>query len=236
MMKSTSSNNKIVSLSLIAIILIASSSLASSGSSDMNMKPLKMPQLQEQGTYVVTGHENWKLRTGFGKNEAMVGMMSQMMVGKSGMEGMKMDVTKMEFGDKNYTDDGNDDGNATNPSPVMPGMSMPANSDAATASAPIKSAPLKIIGTIANAASGDNVMSLAVTDSKGAPVTGARIAASVAMTSMDMGTSHPQFTEIGKGVYHSTVNFGMSGPWRVTVKVTPPNGAPQTATFDFDAK
>ena len=67
-----------------------------------------MPQLQEKGTYTATGGEDWKAQTGFGHNAGMVGMMNQMMVGGSGMEGMKMPAMKMDFGEKNYTkpDDG----------------------------------------------------------------------------------------------------------------------------------
>jgi len=84
-----------------------------------DMKTATVPQLQEKGTYTATGDENWKKQTGFGHNAGMVAMMNQMMVGGSGMEGMKMPAMKMDFGEKNYapTEDDADAGN-------MAGMDM----------------------------------------------------------------------------------------------------------------
>jgi hypothetical protein len=247
---------------------------ASSGGSSMDdMKPMKMPQLQEQGTYVATGNENWKARTGFGANTGMVGMMSQMMVGGSGMEGMKMPAMKMKFDEQNFTENKDDeDSSPTTTAPgdaSMPGMKMGgANGETPkpTDAAPMQQAPssdkgangstmpgmnmtppplaaqatsakLKIMGSIGSPKYGDNNLLITIKDASGAPVTGAKITTSVAMTSMDMGTTHPQPKEIGSGQYRATTNFSMSGPWRVTIKVTPPSGgAAQTATFDFNAK
>lgn len=257
------------------------------------MTPLKMPQLKEESSYTVTGNENWKVRTGFGKNAGMVGMMTQMMVGGSGMEGMKMPAMTMTFDNANYTE-GPDDQTATaaKPETSMPGMDMssgmkmgsepqaqkppatgaaqthevmPAipegNTSGATApgtpTAPMpvrpadapsrrvpgtdmaskpKAVPLTIAASIATPKSGDNAITITLTDSQGAPVTGAKITASVAMTSMDMGTSHPDVKEIGAGKYRATATFSMAGPWRVVVKVTPSGGTPQKASFDFNAK
>ncbi len=67
-------------------------------------------------------------------------------------------------------------------------------------------------------------LTFTVTDAGGKPVTGAKIAASVAMTTMDMGTTHPAFRDLGGGRYQGTVTFSMPGPWRVSVTVTPPGG------------
>ena len=266
----------------------------SKGGSRLNadMTPLKMPQLQEQGTYVATGNEDWKVRTGFGRNAGMVGMMSQMMVGGSGMEGMKMAPMKMEFGKPNYTEDQDDEGSAASPSGTpsagtptnggsmpgmtmgdgkagdtetthprsgqpaveagttptassgsawemsgmnMPGMNMPAAASSSTSSG--KMVPLVIKGAIASPKSGDNTLTVTVTTAAGTSVVGAKVTSTVAMTSMDMGTTHPPIKEAGKGEYRGKVGFSMAGPWRVTVNVTPPSGGQtQKATFDFNAK
>lgn len=87
-----------------------------------DMKPLKMPQLKEKGVTTVTGQENWKVRTGFGKNYGMVAMMNQMMVEGTGMDKMKMDVMKMDFSAQNFTEDEDDKTDASAAS--MPGMKM----------------------------------------------------------------------------------------------------------------
>ena len=71
-----------------------------------------------------------------------------------------------------------------------------------------------------------NVLTLTVTGSDGKPLVGATLKASVAMTSMDMGTSHPTFKDLGDGRYQGQVTFSMAGPWRVTVTVTSPAGGP----------
>ena len=57
------------------------------------------------------------------------------------------------------------------------------------------------------------------------------------MTSMDMGTTHPTFHEIGGGKYQAAVAFSMAGPWRVTLRVTPPGGGPAVMkTLDYEAR
>jgi hypothetical protein len=257
----------------------ASSSKLDSVDNGMSMKPLKMPQLPEIGTYMVTGHEDWKVRTGFGKNTPMVGMMSRMMVGASGMEGMKMGAMKMNFGPQNYTEDPDDEtssantgerpmngnpapgmqmdssaqvapvpvrpvpvtqqtsgGTAVAPISVMPGMNMTASPPTTVTSTPKKTGRLKITGVISHPSNGDNVLTITISDTDGSPVTGAKIISTVVMTSMDMGTTHPQVKELGNGKYRTTVNFGMSGPWRVSLTVTPLAGSPQKTSFDFNAK
>ena len=99
------------------------------------------------------------------------------------------------------------------------------------------SGPVKIVVvTTSVPKSGDNALTISVTDAQGKPVTGAQITTSVAMTSMDMGTTHPAVAEKGAGQYAATVNFGMAGPWRVQVKVAAPGQKVQAKAFDFMAK
>jgi len=185
--------------------------------------------------------------------------MNQMMVGGSGMEGMKMPAMHMKFDEQNYAKPAADDADIpmagmkmdakkpdaapAAPKPdapardikAMPGMNM----DAAPkpGAAPASPAPVKItVATISPPKSGDNPLLISVTDAQGKAVTGAAITTSVAMTSMDMGTTHPAVTEKGGGQYAATINFSMAGPWRVKVKVTAPGQKPQTRAFDFSAK
>ena len=192
------------------------------------MKTAVMPVLKETGTYIATGKEDWNKQSGFGRNAGMVGMMNQMMVGGSGMEGMKMPPMDMKFGTQNYAPPSADEADDS-----MTGMKM----DAPKAGDTPASAPVKIMATTLSAPkSGDNPLTITVTDAEGKPVTGATLSASVAMTSMDMGTTHPAVTEKGAGQYASTVNFSMAGPWQVKVKVTVSGQKPQTKAFDFDAK
>lgn len=96
---------------------------------------------------------------------------------------------------------------------------------------------LKITAALASPAkSGDNTLSIAVTNAAGQPVTAAKVTAQVAMTSMDMGTDSPAVKETGKGHYTSTVAFSMAGPWRVTLKVAAPGQKAETKAFDFTAE
>jgi len=238
-----------------------------------DMKTATVPQLQEKGTYTATGDENWKKQTGFGHNAGMVAMMNQMMVGGSGMEGMKMPAMKMDFGEKNYapTEDDADAGNmagmdmggtgksgnsgkggdmagmkmdaappaAKQDAPADGGQAMPGMNMAAPTggSAPAASAPVQVTATTASPPkAGDNALTISITDAQGKPVTGAKITTSVAMTSMDMGTTHPAVTEKGGGKYSATATFSMAGPWRVKVKVILPGQKPVLKAFDFTAK
>ena len=213
-----------------------------------DMKTASVPELKETGTYTATGAEDWKKQAGFGHNAPMVGMMNQMMVGGSGMEGMKMAPMTMKFDEKNYAKpDANeaDDsmagmdmstkpGDAAKPK-SMAGMKMDA--PAAKPDAPAASGSVSITAvTTSLPKSGDNALIISVTDAQGKPVDGAKITASVAMTSMDMGTTHPAVTERGVGQFAATVNFSMAGPWRVTVKVSTHGQKVQTKAFDFTAK
>lgn len=121
------------------------------------------------------------------------------------------------------------------------GMKMdaptPASSTpAAPASSTPASAPPAVAATINAPKAGDNALQITVADAQGKPVAGAKIATTVAMTSMDMGTTHPAVKDMGNGKYVATVNFGMAGPWRVKVKATLPGQTPVVKAFDFDAK
>ena len=80
-----------------------------------------------------------------------------------------------------------------------------------------------------------NTLTLTVAGSDGKPLIGATVKAAVAMTSMDMGTSHPAFQDLGDGRYKGQVTFSMAGPWRVTVTITPSGGKPTTKTFEYNA-
>jgi len=79
-----------------------------------------------------------------------------------------------------------------------------------------------------------NTLTLTVTGSDGKPLVGASVKMSVAMTSMDMGTSYPAFKDLGDGRYQGQVTFSMAGPWRVTATITPPGGGPLTKSYAFN--
>ncbi len=91
---------------------------------------------------------------------------------------------------------------------------------------------LDMAATIDSPKVGENRLLIRVNDASGAPVKGAEITLSVAMTNMDMGTSHPKVSEVGDGRYSARVDFTMSGPWRVTAKATA-NGETVIRSFDF---
>ncbi len=83
----------------------------------------------------------------------------------------------------------------------------------------------------------DSTLTITVTRADGLPLPGATVTASVAMTTMDMGTTHPALTDSGTGRYTGPVQFSMAGPWRVTVSVTPPGGGPPTVqAFNYAVK
>jgi len=53
---------------------------------------------------------------------------------------------------------------------------------------------------------------------------------------MDMGTTHPKVTNKGDGTYTARVNFGMAGPWRVSLRIEAPGHKALTKNFDFNPK
>ncbi|MBI1332108.1 MAG: hypothetical protein GC165_04425 [Armatimonadetes bacterium] len=176
---------------------------------------VSMPQLKEKSSYEWTGNEDWDTRTGFGKLEPMVKMMILMMVSGSGMEGMKMLPMDMVFNAENFSEGGD-----------SPMKDMPmANSKA-----------LKVEAKIEKAGIGDNNVSITINTPDGKAVTGAKITTAVAMTNMDMGTTHPAVKDLGKGKYAVKATFSMRGPWRLTLIVSATGMQPLTYTFDFQAK
>lgn len=150
-----------------------------------------MAQLQEKRTLVVNGEENWEEMRGFGKEAGMTEMMTLMMVGGSGMEHMKMKSMKM--GNMN----GSDQAMGNTGEPASQGM------------------PVKVTLKTNPPVVGDNTLDILMTDANGKPVTGLKLTATVAMTSMDMGTEKPKLAEGKDGHYAVTVNFSMKGLWRV---------------------
>ena len=78
-----------------------------------------------------------------------------------------------------------------------------------------------------------NTLTVTLTGSDGKPMSGATVKASVAMTSMDMGTDHPAFKDLGDGRYRGQAQFSMAGPWRIAITATPPGGGkPATKVLD----
>ena len=80
------------------------------------------------------------------------------------------------------------------------------------------------------------MLTVSVVDQDGKPVAGAKVTASVAMVTMDMGTTHPVLKDMGNGTYIGKVVFSMGGPWQVSVKAIAPDKTTATKTFDFTAK
>ncbi len=83
---------------------------------------------------------------------------------------------------------------------------------------------------------GKNILSFTILDPSGKALSGAKVTSSVAMTSMDMGTTHPTAKEGKGGHYTAPVEFSMKGPWRVVVTVQGKGQKPATRSFDFDVK
>lgn len=186
----------------------------------MNMGPAtsSVPILAEKSTYTATGDEDWDVRTGFGKNSGMVGMMIMMMVEGSGMEGMKMGAMDMKFAESNFMEGG---------AQGMTGMDMGAKNPT---DLQIDAKP-----NSGKVTPGDNDIALTISKD-GKPITGAKVTASVAMTSMDMGTTHPEVKDLGNGKYSVKASFSMIGPWRLTLKVVAPGKAAGSYNFDFNVK
>ena len=192
----------------------AGGSSTAKGSSKEAMKDV--PRLKEKQVVTVTGKEDWSALTGFGADAGMAEMMTQMMVGGSGMEHMKMGA--MKPGMKMTS---------------MPGMPMGDG-------APSDWMPVTVTLAQNPPVVGDNPLDVLVTDAAGKPMTGLKLMASVAMTSMDMGTAKPKVVEGKDGHYAVTAAFSMKGPWQVTLMTDPKAkkaAALHTAlTFDVGSK
>ena len=174
----------------------------------------EMPGLKEAGITTVKGDENWDDMLGFGKESTMAEMMTLMMVGGSGMEHMKMAAMK-------------------------PGMKMDKSSMPRMA---MELQGLPVTATLAQnpPAVGENTVDVFVTDANGKPVTGLKLMATVAMTSMDMGTERPKSVEGKDGHYSVPVKFSMKGPWRVVLmndgKADRNHAVQATLDFNVDGK
>jgi YtkA-like len=69
------------------------------------------------------------------------------------------------------------------------------------------------------------------------PVTNAHVTLESGMETMDMGTDHTEAQSQGNGIYLATVQFSMSGPWRVQVVISLPEGNKSfSAMFEVTAQ
>lgn len=155
-----------------------------------------VPRLQEKQVTTVLGDENWEDITSFGKDSSMAEMMILMMVGGSGMEHMRMGAMK--------------------PGMKMPGMNMPGMN---MPGMEMTSKGLSLVVSLSSnpPIPGDNNLDILATDASGKPMVGLKLSTTVAMTSMDMGTTRPKVIEGKDGHYAVTVNFSMKGPWRLSL-------------------
>ena len=83
---------------------------------------------------------------------------------------------------------------------------------------------------------GDNTVEVVVTETKtGAPVSGLKVTATVAMTAMNMGTSSPPVSDLGNGHYRTTAHFAMAGTWRITFGLAQA-GVIETRSYDYSVQ
>jgi hypothetical protein len=153
-----------------------------------------MPLAKESRVFNVTGTENFKATQGFGRDEPKIKMMNLMMVGGSGYEGMDMSAldTPKSVPDLQIE-------RVTHTQPSLFEMSSSITPD-----------PPEV---------GTNQLDVLLIHSKTRkPVTGQKLKAEVAMSSMDMGTDEPTVKEVEPGHYRMQVSFSMQGPWTVTLK------------------
>ncbi len=83
-------------------------------------------------------------------------------------------------------------------------------------------------------ATGSNALTVVVRDASGSPVRGAAIEAVVfmpAMGAMPYMESRGTVTERGPGLYRVRYGLSMQGDWDVTLRVTPPGGAPSRSAW-----
>ncbi len=195
-----------------------------------------MPVLKEKEVYTVTGKENWADQTGFGAQKDQNEMMNQMMVAGSGMEGMKMQVAdasnasevKMADSSASAETKGMDEKSGMKPKKGKKSkVSKVSNKEFYSVQPSTKPDTAKV---------GKNAFDFTVKDSKGMPVKGLKIKASVFMTSMDMGTTNPSVQDKGKGLYSLSPEFSMTGPWRLKMDIALPDGKTETHNVDFDVQ
>ncbi len=70
-----------------------------------------------------------------------------------------------------------------------------------------------------------------VKDKAGKPVENATVYFDLNMTAMNMGTQEGNATSQGNGRYAATGTMSMRGPWKVTTKVTMPDGSVMNKDF-----
>jgi hypothetical protein len=69
------------------------------------------------------------------------------------------------------------------------------------------------------------------------PVTNAHVTLESGMETMDMGTDRTEAQSQGNGIYLASVQFSMSGPWRVQVVISLPEGTKSfSAMFEVTAQ
>ncbi len=83
---------------------------------------------------------------------------------------------------------------------------------------------------------GENTFIIAVKDLKNQPVKNAKVYFDLNMTQMNMGTQNGEATPQGDGTYAATGRLTMKGPWKVSTKVTMPDGKILTGDFTIDAQ
>lgn len=73
-----------------------------------------------------------------------------------------------------------------------------------------------------------------VKDKSGKPVDTAKVSFDLNMTTMNMGTQQGEATSQGNGRYSAMGRMTMRGPWRVSTKVTMPDGSVENKDFTVD--
>jgi nitrogen fixation protein FixH len=77
---------------------------------------------------------------------------------------------------------------------------------------------------------------ISVKDEKGQPVKNATVAFDLNMTAMNMGTQQGTATPQGDGTYAATGKLTMRGPWKVSTKITMPDGKLMNKDFTVEAQ
>ena len=121
----------------------------------------------------------------------------------------------------------------------IPNISTPSMSTTSTASIQVPASGVKQAGDlrvwiITNPSppkAGNCTLDAYVIDSKGQPVSDAKLTFDLNMTNMNMGRNTVTPTLLGEGHYTSQVFFSMRGPWRVIITIV---HAGQTNTTQFD--
>ena len=80
---------------------------------------------------------------------------------------------------------------------------------------------------------GSNKLEIILTDAAGKPVTDAKVAFDLDMTTMSHGKNVVSAQPAGEGRYSGQAFFMMAGPWRSIVVIERPDQPPVQARFDF---